>query len=126
MEDNRWIIAIADYGAAARPETWEAFREASSVLTTPTVYNALCFAQPPEGIRHYRFPVSIWKHFERVPRLPQGVLPVADALCRFNPIHGQGSDDRGAAGKLARRNTIGERIEAPKGLRDDVYVQETV
>jgi hypothetical protein len=59
-------------------------------LITPTVYNALRYAKPPEGIRHYRFPVSNWKHFERLPRLPRGVLPVADSFCRFNPIHGQG------------------------------------
>jgi len=45
--------------------------------------------------RHYRFPVSTWKHFERLPRLPRGVLPVADALCRFNPIHGQGMSSAG-------------------------------
>jgi hypothetical protein len=44
----------------------------------------------PEGIRHDRFPVSTWKHFERLSRLPRGVLPVADGFCRFNPIHGQG------------------------------------
>jgi alkylation response protein AidB-like acyl-CoA dehydrogenase len=31
-----------------------------------------------------------------------------------------------AAGKPARRYTVGERIEAPKMLRDDVYVQEAV
>jgi 2-polyprenyl-6-methoxyphenol hydroxylase-like FAD-dependent oxidoreductase len=98
-EDDRWIIAIADHGAAARLETWGAFLEASRSLTTPTVCNALRFAQPPYGIRHYRFPVSTWKHFERLPRLPRGVLPVADALCRFNPIHGQGMS---SAAKQAR------------------------
>jgi len=31
-----------------------------------------------------------------------------------------------AAGKRARRYTVGERIEAPKMLRDDVYLQEVV
>ncbi len=98
-EDGRWIIAIADHGSAARLETWDAFLEESRALTTPTVYNALRFAQPPYGIRHYRFPVSTWKHFERLPRLPRGVLPVADALCRFNPIHGQGMS---SAAKQAR------------------------
>jgi 2-polyprenyl-6-methoxyphenol hydroxylase-like FAD-dependent oxidoreductase len=98
-EDNRWTIAIADHGAATRLETWHAFLEASRALTTPTVYNALRFAQPPYGIRHYRFPVSTWKHFERLPRLPRGVLPVADAFCRFNPIHGQGMS---SAAKQAR------------------------
>jgi alkylation response protein AidB-like acyl-CoA dehydrogenase len=31
-----------------------------------------------------------------------------------------------AAGKPARRYTVGEHIEAPKALRDDVYVQEAI
>jgi len=99
MEDDRWIIAIADHGAAARLETWGEFLEASRSLITPTVYNALRYAGPPYGIRHYRFPVSVWKHFERLPRPPRGMLPVADALCRFNPIHGQGMS---SAAKQAR------------------------
>jgi 2-polyprenyl-6-methoxyphenol hydroxylase-like FAD-dependent oxidoreductase len=98
-EDGRWITAIADHSATAWIETWDAFLEASRSLITPTVYNALRYAQPPEGIRHYRFPVSTWKHFERLPRLPRGVLPVADAFCRFNPIHGQGMS---SAAKQAR------------------------
>jgi 2-polyprenyl-6-methoxyphenol hydroxylase-like FAD-dependent oxidoreductase len=94
-QDGRWITAIADHSATAWIETWDAFLEASRSLITPTVYNALRYAQPPEGIRHYRFPVSTWKHFERLPRLPRGVLPVADAFCRFNPIHGQGMSSAG-------------------------------
>ncbi|MGA8760195.1 MAG: NAD(P)-binding protein [Stellaceae bacterium] len=89
-EDGRWITAIADHSATAWIETWDAFLEASRSLITPTLYNALHHAQPPEGIRHYRFPASTWKHFERLPRLPRGILPVADSFCRFNPIHGQG------------------------------------
>jgi hypothetical protein len=90
MEESRWIIVIADHGAGARVETWDAFLEASRSLISPTIFNALRHATPPHGIRHYRLLASIWKHFERMARLPRGVLPVADALCRFNPIHGQG------------------------------------
>jgi len=98
-EDGRWIITIADHSATAWIETWDAFLETSRSLITPTVYNALRYAKPPEGIRHYRFPVSTWRHFERLPRLPRGVLPVADAFCRFNPIHAQGMS---SAAKQAR------------------------
>jgi 2-polyprenyl-6-methoxyphenol hydroxylase-like FAD-dependent oxidoreductase len=98
-EDNHWIVAIADHNAPARLETWDTFLEASRALIAPTVYNALRYAQPPDSLRHYRVPMSVWRHFERLPRLPRGVLPVADALCRFNPIHGQGMS---AAGKEAR------------------------
>src|ERR1700722_1422925 len=89
-EDGRWIVTIADHGGAGCIETWDAFLDTSRLMITPTLSNALRYARPPDGIRHYRFPVSSWKHFERLPRLPRGVLPVADAFCRFNPIHTQG------------------------------------
>jgi 2-polyprenyl-6-methoxyphenol hydroxylase-like FAD-dependent oxidoreductase len=112
MEGGRWIIAIADHGAAARLETWDAFLEASRSLITPTVYNALRYASPPYGIRHYRFPVSIWKHFERLPRLPRGVLPVADALCRFNPIYGQGMSSAAQQARLLQ-NVLGRAAAQP-------------
>jgi hypothetical protein len=71
------------------------------------VYNALRYAAPPYGIRHYRFPASVWEQFERLPRLPHGVLPVADALCRFNPIHGQGMSATAEQACLLR-NVLGE------------------
>ena len=90
IEDGRWIIALADHNGASRIETWDTFLDASRLLITPTLYNTLRYTRPPDEIRHYRFPVSTWKHFERLPRLPRGVLPVADSICRFNPIHGQG------------------------------------
>lgn len=90
IEGGRWIVGFAERGATARPETWDAFLAAFRRLITPTIHDALRHADPPENIRHYRFPASLWKHFERLPCLPRGVLPVADALCRFNPIFGQG------------------------------------
>jgi 2-polyprenyl-6-methoxyphenol hydroxylase-like FAD-dependent oxidoreductase len=99
MEVGGWIIVIADHGAGAPIETWDDFLEVSRLLITPTIFNALRHAGPPCSIRHYRLLASTWKHFERLPRLPRGVLPVADALCRFNPIHGQGMS---SAAKQAR------------------------
>ena len=38
----------------------------------------------------YGFPGSVWRHFERLDVFPRGLLPIADAICRFNPIYGQG------------------------------------
>jgi 2-polyprenyl-6-methoxyphenol hydroxylase-like FAD-dependent oxidoreductase len=89
-EDRRWITGIAQHNATTRIETWGAFLEASRSLITPTIHNALRYAKPPESLRHYRFPASTWTHFEQLPRLPRGLVPVGDAFCRFNPIHGQG------------------------------------
>jgi 2-polyprenyl-6-methoxyphenol hydroxylase-like FAD-dependent oxidoreductase len=90
IEGDRWMVLIADRGAQAGVRSWDDFLRMARRLTTQTVYHMLSRAKPPSGIRHYGFPASRWQHFERLARLPPGLLPVADALCRFNPIHGQG------------------------------------
>lgn len=100
IEGNRWTVTIADHGVGERLQSWDSFLDAARGLTTPTLYNALRHAEPPENIRHYGFPASQWRHFERLPRLPRGVLPIADAFCRFNPIHGQGMSSAAKQAKL--------------------------
>lgn len=98
-ENNRWMVLIANHGQTTRLETWDSFLQALRRLTTPTLYNALRYATPPADIRHYSFPASLWRHFEQLPSLPRGILPIADSICRFNPIHGQGMS---SAAKQAR------------------------
>ena len=90
IEDNRWTVLIADHGGYARPQSWDAFLGMARTLATQTIYRMLSGAEPPSGIRHYGFPASRWQHFEQLTQLPLGVLPLGDAFCRFNPIHGQG------------------------------------
>jgi 2-polyprenyl-6-methoxyphenol hydroxylase-like FAD-dependent oxidoreductase len=99
IEGDRWIVSIADRRGSARIEDWDSFLAALTRLITPTLYHALRHAEPPKDIRHHIFSTSQWRHFERLPRLPRGMLPMGDALCRFNPIHGQGMS---SAAKQAR------------------------
>jgi 2-polyprenyl-6-methoxyphenol hydroxylase-like FAD-dependent oxidoreductase len=115
IEGNRWMVLVANRGATARPESWESFLEACRSLITPTIYDALRTAKPPDRVRHYGFPASFWRHFERLPRLPSGLLPVADALCRFNPVYGQGMS---VAAKQARlmQDVLGRATAEPDAL----------
>lgn len=98
-EGGSWMTAIAGPAGTARPDTWNTFLDTLRRLTTPTIFEALRHADAPEGIRHFGFPASLWRHFEQMPRLPRGALPIGDAFCRFNPIYGQGMS---AAAQQAR------------------------
>jgi hypothetical protein len=79
-EGDRWMISVADRGITGRIDSWDAFLAALDRLTTTTLRDALQHAQPPAAIRNYRFPASVWKHFERLPRLPRGLIPIDDAI----------------------------------------------
>jgi 2-polyprenyl-6-methoxyphenol hydroxylase-like FAD-dependent oxidoreductase len=101
IEGDRWIVAIADRRGPARIETWDSFLATLQRLTTSTIFDALRHVKPSEGvIRHHGFSISQWKHFERMSGLPRGLLPIADAVCRFNPMRGQGMSSAARQARL--------------------------
>ncbi|HVI88929.1 MAG TPA: FAD-dependent monooxygenase [Dongiaceae bacterium] len=100
IEGRRWIALIARHGPGAPPVTWESFLEEVARLSSLTMYRALQLAEPPAEIRHFAFKASTWRHFERLPRLPRGLLPIADAFCRFNPAYGQGMSSAARQARL--------------------------
>jgi 2-polyprenyl-6-methoxyphenol hydroxylase-like FAD-dependent oxidoreductase len=102
IERNRWIVSICQRGRVERINGWSNYVSAFRDLITPTIHDALRHAKPVEDFRHYGFPASYWRHFEQSPCLPRGFLPIADALCRFNPIHGQGMSSAALQARLLR------------------------
>ena len=103
IEGRRMTVTIGELHGKDRLDSWEAFLERGlGRLHTRSFYNALRQAEPTDEIRNYVFQASQWRHFERLPRLPHGILPLGDALCRFNPIHGQGMSSAAKQALLLR------------------------
>jgi 2-polyprenyl-6-methoxyphenol hydroxylase-like FAD-dependent oxidoreductase len=90
LEGRRWIITLAGRHGDNPPGDDEGFIAFVHGFRMPTIYNAIRSAKRVGGIVGYRFPESIHRHYERLETFPSGALPIGDAVCRFNPVWGQG------------------------------------
>lgn len=89
-EGQQWIVTLAGMHDDKPPGDWDGYLEFAKGLRTNTIYNAIARAERIGEVQRFALPASTLRHFERLDRFPRGLLPMADAVCRFNPIYGQG------------------------------------
>ncbi|AXF05501.1 hypothetical protein [Paraburkholderia hospita] len=89
-EDDRFFATLCGRGVDSPPMEWEAFVEFASTLPTDTLHRTLKKSRVHGKIVQFAFQESRRRHFEEVEGWPRGLIAVADAVCRFNPVHAQG------------------------------------
>ncbi|HET9642025.1 MAG TPA: FAD-dependent monooxygenase [Burkholderiaceae bacterium] len=90
VENGQWIVSVGTRHPDEAPADHDSFMAILEGLRTPTLHRALRTAEPVNGIVRYAFAESTWRHFDEMASLPGGLLAIGDAVCRFNPVYGQG------------------------------------
>lgn len=88
IEQGRWMAALGGAQEEAPPGDIDGFLAFAKTLRTPTFYETIKDAKLVAGIDRYQIDSSVRRDFAQ--GFPRGLVPVADSICRFNPIFGQG------------------------------------
>lgn len=90
VEDDRWLVSLGGFVGDHPPSDEKGFLDFARSLPMPDIYDMVQRLEPLTDIALYKFPSSVWRHYEEMARSPGGYVIVGDALCSLNPQYGQG------------------------------------
>jgi 2-polyprenyl-6-methoxyphenol hydroxylase-like FAD-dependent oxidoreductase len=114
VEGNRWMVTLGGIGRDYPPNDEAGFLDFACSLRSPIIYEALKDAHPISPIYSYQGTENRLCHYEKLSRLPEGLVVLGDAVCTFNPVYGQGMTVA-ALGALTLDECLHQQFRRDKG-----------
>jgi 2-polyprenyl-6-methoxyphenol hydroxylase-like FAD-dependent oxidoreductase len=90
IEQDRWVVSLSGRFGDFPPANDEGFLAFASTLEHPHIHQALQRERRVSDFSRFGIPKIYWRHYEKMARFPQRLVPIGDAVSVFNPVYGQG------------------------------------
>ncbi|ASF08189.1 hypothetical protein NBRGN_066_00600 [Nocardia brasiliensis NBRC 14402] len=90
IENDRILLTLIGADGERAPRDEPGFRAYAESLHSPHFFEIATGAKPLSGITCYSGLNNRWRRYHRMPRWPDGLIALGDAVCTLNPIYGHG------------------------------------
>ncbi|MEW2480735.1 oxidoreductase [Mycobacterium sp. NPDC049093] len=89
-EDSTWTVTTFGVAKTEPPRDHAGICRLAETLLPPHISSAVQAGEPRGAMMFHRYPTCKWHRYDKLSRLPSGILPFGDAVASLNPTFGQG------------------------------------